>query len=67
SIEGSNNKKIWEFLAANGHYTLTYKAPRQTQLLATSSKREDIYLDTMKHSQHVAHQLEYYSNRTIKK
>ncbi|CAF4720727.1 unnamed protein product, partial [Rotaria sp. Silwood2] len=38
----------WEFLASNGHYILTNKALRQTQLLAKSSKPEEYSNRTIK-------------------
>ncbi|CAF4210463.1 unnamed protein product, partial [Rotaria sp. Silwood2] len=67
SVEGLDDKKIWEFLDNQGHYGLTKNAPRLTQLPTKSSKRGGRRADTMKHNQHVAHQLEDYSNTTIKK
>ncbi|CAF3777315.1 unnamed protein product [Rotaria sp. Silwood1] len=67
SVEGLDDKKIWEFLDNQGHYGLTKNIPRQVQLPTKSSKRGGRRPDTMKHNLHVAHQLEDYSNTTIKK
>ncbi|CAF0977083.1 unnamed protein product [Rotaria sordida] len=65
SVEGLDDKKIWEFLDNQGHYGLTKNAPRQA--LPTKSRRGGRRPDTMKHNLHVAHQLEDYSNTSIKK
>jgi len=63
SVEGLDDKKICEFLANQGHYSLMKNAPRQAQL-PLKPKRGGRRPDTMKHNRHVAHQLEDYSNTT---
>jgi len=59
-------KRFLEFLNNHGHYGLTKNTPRQTHL-PTKSRRGGRRPDTMKHNQHVAHQLEDYSNPPNKK
>jgi hypothetical protein len=62
SVEGLDDKKIWEFLDHHGHYGLTKNTPRQAQL--PKPKRGGRRPNTMKHNEHVADQLMDFSNPT---
>ncbi|UJR31472.1 hypothetical protein I4U23_018961 [Adineta vaga] len=66
SVEGLDDKMISEFLSNQGHRVLTKNAPRLPEL-TTKTKRGGRRVDTMKHNQHVAHQLEDYTQTAIKK
>ncbi|CAF0998336.1 unnamed protein product [Adineta ricciae] len=66
SVEGLDDKMIAEFLKNQGHRVLTKNAPRPMEL-APKAKRGGRRPDTMKHNQHVAHQLEDYTQMANKK
>ncbi|CAM4945471.1 unnamed protein product [Rotaria socialis] len=66
SVEGLDDKKIWEFLDKQGHYGLMKNTPRQSHL-TNKPRRGGRRPDTMKHNQHVAHKLEDYSEPSAKK
>ncbi|CAF3476641.1 unnamed protein product [Rotaria socialis] len=66
SVEGLDDKKIWEFLDKQGHYGLMKNTPRQSHL-TNKPRRGGRRPDTMKHNQHVAHKLEDYSESATKK
>ncbi|CAF4717538.1 unnamed protein product [Rotaria socialis] len=66
SVEGLDDKKIWEFLDKQGYYGLMKNTPRQSHL-TNKPRRGGRRPDTMKHNQHVAHKLEDYSEPSAKK
>lgn len=67
SVEGLDDNKIKEFLETHGHFGLTKNGPKLAQLPTKPSRRGGRRPDTMKHNQHVAHQLEDYSDNPPKK
>jgi len=62
SVEGLEDKMIWEFLDKHGHYGLKKNIPRYT--LPTKSRRGGHRPVSMKHNEHVKDQLIDYSNPT---
>jgi len=67
SVEGLDEKQIVKSLDDQGHKGFTKNTPRPMHMLTKPSKRGSRRADVIKFNQHVADQLEDYSNTTNQK